>query len=169
MTKQEGQRGVTLIELLVVLAILALVGGAIVLNMPPARGDAKLEAERFAARFETAASEAIVGGRPLRLEISSAGYSFARYVRGEWSPVAAPSPLSPRSFAGMVVSVEIEDSARLNEPAAADKTEAEGQHLVLDAIGGMAPFTVDFADRRERWQVVRGSDGLIEVRQIGRS
>jgi hypothetical protein len=143
--------------------------GAVTLNMPPARGEAKIEAQRFAARLEAASNESIVGGRPLRIEISQAGYSFARYVRGEWLTAEPPSALSPRSFSGVLVTVEMEDPALLNERPSEDEAQPETRRLVLDAIGATAPFTVDFADRRERWRVVRSADGAIEVTQSAHS
>ncbi|MEX0645770.1 MAG: type II secretion system protein, partial [Parvularculaceae bacterium] len=60
MSARKKQRGVTLLELLVVMAILALVASIAVLSAPPARGAARDEAERFAARFIAACEESIV-------------------------------------------------------------------------------------------------------------
>lgn len=162
MKRTRPQRGVTLIELLVVLAILALMAGAVAFNLPPARDDAKREAERFAALLSAAANEAIVDGRPLRVEIAPTAYSFWRFERGEWRAADESEAISGRALNGVAMETVVEDPAMRNESRPTG-TEAVVRRIFLDPIGAAAPFTVDFTSRRERWRVERGIDGTITV------
>lgn len=163
MSKACRQRGVTLIELLVVLAILALMAGAVAFNLPPARDDAKKEAERFAALLDAASSESIVDGRPLRVEISHSGYSFWRFEEGQWRAADASTNLTERKLAGVAIDVVLEDAAMKNEAKPAKDAEQEVRRIFLDPFGATAVFTVDFTSRRERWRVAREGDGAIKV------
>jgi general secretion pathway protein H len=160
------QGGVTLIELLVVLAILALIAGAVALNLPPARSDAKREAERFAALLNAASNESIATGLPLRVEITASGYAFSRYEEREWRAIEAPATLGGRSVRGLTMAAAIEDPAMKNEEADEAAIDDSVRRITLDPIGATAPFAVDFSNQGERWRVVRGADGSIEIENV---
>ncbi len=164
MTARSKQRGVTLLELLVVMAILALTASIIVLSAPPARGPAKEEAERFAARLVTASQEAIVTGQVLRLDFSPAEYRFLAFREGAWKPLSEKPSLEPRQISGSVLTtIAIADAALANEPSRTARDDPV-RRVLLDPIGAAVPFTVDFADRRERWRVELGADGAVGVK-----
>ena len=76
--------GFTLIELMVVLVIIGLAGAAVLLAIPAAGGSLAGEAERFAARASAARDTAILGSRPVALQIGRGGYAVARREGGVW-------------------------------------------------------------------------------------
>jgi general secretion pathway protein H len=164
-----NQRGVTLLELLVVMAILALTASIIVLSAPPPQGPAKAEAERFAVRLIAASEEAIIAGKALRLDLSPTDYRFLAFAEGEWKPVAGAAFLAERRISSDVLAtIEIEDPALANEAPATRPQDDPVRRILLDPVGLVVPFVVDFADRNERWQVRQGADGRVEVRPYGR-
>ena len=168
MSGRGNQRGVTLLELLVVMAILALTASIVILSAPPARGPAKDEAERFAARLVAATEESVMSGKILRLDLSPTEYRFLVFRDGAWKPASERAFLAPRQVSGNVLAtIEIEDPALANETARASR-EDPVRRILLDPIGVAVPFTVDFADRNERWRVERGADGVVMVKPNAR-
>ena len=79
--------GFTLVELMVVVTVIALASAIAVLAVPANRG-AHEEAARFAVRARAAHDLAIVGGRPVAVWATGAGYGFDRRVSGGWVPLA---------------------------------------------------------------------------------
>lgn len=169
MNGRGNQCGVTLLELLVVMAILALTASIVVLSAPPARGPAREEAERFAARLVAAGEASIVTGEVLRLDLSPTEYGFFAFRDGVWKPAGEKPFLAAREISGKVLTtIEIEDPALANEPAAARRDDPV-RRILLDPIGIAVPFAVDFADRNERWRVERAADGGVEVKPDAQS
>ena len=86
-TSAAGNKGFTLVELMVVVTVIALASAIAVLAVPANRG-AHEEAARFAVRARAAHDLAIVGGRPVALWVTGAGYGFDQRVSGGWVPLA---------------------------------------------------------------------------------
>ncbi len=107
-TSAAGNRGValrarssgfTLIELLVTLLVMALLTGLAALALPHGRDESvQREAQRLAALFDAARSEAADGSMPLAWAPGVAGYAFVRPTPNGWRPLAH-APLMPRAWA----------------------------------------------------------------------
>jgi hypothetical protein len=65
------------------------------------------------------------------------------------------------------MTASLADAAAANEPDVESLRE-DVKRIVLDPIGVTNPFTVEFADRRERWRVIRGDNETIELERVGR-
>lgn len=162
--KIRRQSGVTLLELLVVLAILALVATVAFINAPPGHGAAREEAERFAARMAAAEEMALAASAPLRVELGADGYVFTRFSGGDWRPVAESRFSPSRTYARAVtVIAEIADPALANEDAEAEDATRQRTIILLDPLGMGQPYSVIFADRRERWRTSGGGGTPLKV------
>lgn len=159
------QRGVTLVELLVVLMIVAMIASVVVLSAPPARSDARLEGDRFAARVDYAASKAVTAGALIGLEAGEGGYRFYDYARGVWTP-AADAMLGAETFsAGLAVEVAVFEPARRNEPADPRRKEEDTPkpNVFFTPTGETTPFSAMFRSRSESVSVALDAAGKVQV------
>lgn len=164
LTSLRRQAGVTLLELLVVLAILSLVAAVIVVNAAPGRAASREEAERFAARMTAAEEMALTASAPVRVEFRSDGYVFERFSGAAWRPATAPRFSPNRSFArDVAVNAEIADPALANLDGDEEVEARERTIILLDPLGLGQPYSVVFADRRERWRVSGGAGAPVKV------
>lgn len=170
LTCAPDDHGLTLLELLVVMAILALLVSVAVVNAPPARSNARDEAERFAARLVAAQEDAVLEGSVMRIEVTPGGYAVARYANGEWKADDGAGRFAAHSFASNVaVTLTVEDAALANrrgDDRAMKKDEP--QRIILDPLGVAPAFTIAFVDSRARWLVRSNDDQTIEVLSDGR-
>ncbi|MEZ5927242.1 MAG: type II secretion system minor pseudopilin GspH [Parvularculaceae bacterium] len=158
------QRGLTLLELLVVVVILALVTSIAVFNAPAVRSNARVEAERFAARTNAAFEDAVLEGSVMSIEMTPAGYKVLRYGDGKWNAVETRGRATEREYPKNVrVTLTVEDAALKNKSKMERPSEKdEPQRIIIDPIGLTAPFTVEFADGRDTWSVIGGA-GKVKV------
>ena len=133
---------------MVVVAILGVLGAAVVVNMPDPRGDLRAEAERLAARANAARDAAIIEGKSTALVVGPGGYAFSRRTGGAWVPMTR-KPLAGQSWG--------EGVTALTSPAG----EAR---VVFDSTGLADPATITLARDNARESVVVGPDGSIDVR-----
>jgi len=159
--KPARQRGFTLAEVLIVIAIIGLVGAVVAVTLPRRAGLAEDQAELLAARIRTAASKAIIAGRPIGLEIDEAGYRFSLYAERAWGLVRTP-PLAPHDFPdALIVRIEA-DGLRSNRRRSEREENAEltvlAPVLRFEPTGEAPAFRAELDDREERWRVV--SDGV---------
>ncbi|MBB5518757.1 prepilin-type N-terminal cleavage/methylation domain-containing protein [Amphiplicatus metriothermophilus] len=168
--RRNVQSGLTLIELLVVLAILALTASVVVLNAPPSRQTARVEAERFAARLDAAMASSLTTGAPLRLATTPAGYRFERYADGGWNAQEGEGPMAPRALPREVaLAFETQDAAFANAaPDEAGKAEAP-RRLTIDPVGVGDAFAAVFSDGEQIWRVEIDHAGTITVTRDDRS
>ena len=163
--KWKANAGLTLIELLVVMAIIALVASFVAINAPPPQNNARTEADRFALSLQTAASDAIMTGQVIGLEITTPEYKFYTYNRGEWSPIAS-GPLRPGAFDDDVA-VAVEAIGELqNDPeptlTRADR-DAPAPTFFFSPTGEATPLMARFQNDRRFWTLTLENDGDIKV------
>lgn len=117
--------------MLVVLAIVGVSAGMVVLAVG-GRNDAaaQTEANRFADRLRLAADEALIGGRPVVLNMNPTGYAFE--AAGEW--------------------------AERHELPRGVRLSARQAELAIDPDGAAPPATMTVRDRDRTWAVT--FDGL---------
>jgi general secretion pathway protein H len=139
--RQAHARGFTYIELLVVILILAVAAGAISLSVDPSEDRLMaMEADRLAALFRLAHSQARVNGRPLVWQGDSQGY---RFLAGDSVHGNKPDdPLRPRAWPFPVEHFEAPDLVFGLEPllVPAEIRILSGQRelvLSLDAYGSL--------------------------------
>lgn len=139
--------GFTLVELLMVIAIIGLAAGAVVVSVPDPRPSVAGDAERFAARLSRAREESILTNRPVAVEATQAGYTFAVFDGATWSPLDE-GPFGPEAWTGGTT-----------------VAPAGTLRLVFDPTGVADPASLTLTrDRRSRTVTV---DGAGEVRLDG--
>lgn len=82
-----SQVGFTLVELMVVLAIVGLLGAAVLLTAPASRDALLRDAETLGARLLRAQQEAVLGTRAVRVHADRRGYAFAVRRYDAWRPL----------------------------------------------------------------------------------
>lgn len=144
--RRSAEHGFTLVELLIVLTIIGLMSAAVVLALPDGRGKLRDEAERFAARAQTAQERAVLDSRPMAIRLTSAGYGFDQRERGEWKP------LNRMPFVDQAWS----EGTRAGVGAGA-------QRIVFDTTGMSEPTRLLLARDEEQVVVEIGSGGTVRV------
>jgi general secretion pathway protein H len=148
--------GFTLVEMLVVLLLLGL-GAGLASAVFTDRGatSVAMEASRLAERFELAAAEARLAGRPLGWTSDGSSYRFWRLdaVAG-WTEVAGDDPLRSRTLSrGVTIAgLRIENF----RPQA-------GLRLEWHPGGAASAFDVELASDAERWWVRASPVGAVDV------
>lgn len=91
--------GLTLIETMVALSLIALMAGVVVAGSGAGSMDRLLDAEAntLALKLNYAVDEALVGGYPIELRWSAAGYMFAAVVAASATPVRLAGPIATQS------------------------------------------------------------------------
>ncbi|MBW8310856.1 MAG: GspH/FimT family protein [Rhizobium sp.] len=96
-TGNKRAAGFSLVELLVVLAVLGLLGGAVLLTAPAAGARVGDQADQLAAHLQRAREEAVLGNRAIALRVDAGGYRFLQRRLEGWTELSA-SPFQPREF-----------------------------------------------------------------------
>ena len=168
--RDRRQSGFTLIELLIVLLIIALTASVVALNAPPPTGKARLEADRFAARMQLAAEQAVMTGALIGLELTPSSYRFFRYERGDWRAIDTRQMQEGIFPADVAVAFELADLSRKNEEqqeVSVDEAIA-APNVLFSPTGETTSLTVDFRSRRARVSLILDDAGELEVVRHGR-
>lgn len=134
------QAGFTLVELMVVLAVMGLLAGVAVWRWPAGDGQVRADAVALSSRIAAARDQAILSGRPLALELDSAGYRFVARGAEGWQPVAEPA-LRERRWSNGVRPGNGAAIARLGF----DSVGLPDRALDLTLVGARASATVEIA------------------------
>ncbi|MGB3454969.1 MAG: prepilin-type N-terminal cleavage/methylation domain-containing protein [Litorimonas sp.] len=127
--------GFSLVELLAVLAILSLMVGAVVLNLPAPRSAADRQSEALAAQLSRFVDDGAVAGEMRALELDPEGLSLLRHDGLAWQDMAeTPWPDAVR--------IRLE---RDGDPV--DLSEAEQSRLLFEPYGAVPDFALVLAGR----------------------
>lgn len=140
--RRQPDAGLTLVEMMVVLAMVAVLSGAGLGLAGQVSGQRLGQAgDLLAARLSLAADEALVTGRPVRLEFSAEGYRFTtRMADGEWTPLPSGPLAHP---VALPVKVTGQDGADLHEvDVPADGTGTVRQ-IILQRNGARVTIRFD--------------------------
>ena len=136
----DREAGFTLIEILVVVTIVAIVTGAVVLQVRlPAVADPQSVRVAVAGKIKAALDEAMFNGRNLAFNFSRTGIEMLAYddTAGSWSALREPNTLAGTiSFEHVAPTIEIE-GRRISLPATADETKPDA--FILSS-GETTPF-----------------------------
>lgn len=141
------RNGYTLVELLVVLTIIGLVSAAVVVALPPGKGAALTDAERFAARAKHAQDVAILDSRSIAVRVDEAGYRFEMREGADWVAARTASLDGTRWRNGV-------------EPVLAT---GEPVRIGFDPTGTADPWRLMLRDGEDQAVVEVGEDGRIHV------
>lgn len=89
-----GQAGFSLVEMLVVLVVVGLVSSVVLLNARPSRPGLAEEADRFARTLAEARDTALIGNRPVLVEVTPDGHALRRRTGDGWSQPASGEAVS---------------------------------------------------------------------------
>lgn len=142
--------GFTLVELMVVLAVVGMLGAAVLLTQPPPAAGLRHEAEALAMRLARARQEAILSTRALRVEVDATGYRFSIARSGGWQPLAE-APFAPVVWAAGVSPV----LPRAEEAA----------WFAFDPIGTAEPLALELAGEGSALRVEVDVSGAVRVRE----
>ena len=146
------EAGFTLVEMIVAVAILGLLTGAVVMNLPDTGARLGDEADALAARLRRAQEEAILTNRPVEVAVDETGYRFRVQRRGEWS-VLEDKTFAPRAW-GEDVRVHVR---------AADGRSA----IRFDTTGAAGPAEIRLQQRERQVRVTVGGQGQVRIDAAG--
>ncbi|MGO1720193.1 MAG: GspH/FimT family pseudopilin [Luteimonas sp.] len=149
-SRAQACAGFTLVELMVVLAIVGLLGAAVLLTAPSPEAALRREAETLATQLARAQQEAILSTRALRVEVDATGYRFWIARSGGWQPLAE-APFDPAAWSPGVAPTLPRDE--------------EAAWFTFDPIGTAEPLALELADGRASLRVQVDADGGIQVSQ----
>ena len=142
------ERGFSLVELLVVVAMLGLLGGAVMLTLPATGARAIEQGEQLAVHLVRAREEAVLGNRAVAVRVDRAGYRFVQRNAGTWRPLEEP-PFQPRRFADGI--------------AASFRGNLDAARFEFDATGGNTAAEILLSDGASTIRLVLGVDGEVAL------
>lgn len=171
-------QGFTLIELLVVVLIigisLSFVTLAINTNSAAERLDR--EAQRLAALAKTAATDAILYGIEIGLDITPKGYRFVRLTPEGWQLLTGDNPLRPRELGSdlALVRLTVEDGerpklfGRKDDGQSKNKDVRRQPEALFLSSGEILPFVLELhaRDVSQHYRLIGHTDGSIELKQV---
>ena len=146
---RDTEAGFSLVELLAVLAVLALVSGLVVVNLPRP-GDTPQDAVReLAADLNTTIRQSLYDGQTRALAVSEDEWELRRFADGKWATDLAGELRPPVRLSVEDVPVELTE---------------ELQPLILFEPSGFAtPFVLEAGRRADRFVLAGDTTGELSV------
>lgn len=173
-------QGFTLIELLVVVLIIGIVLSFVSLSINTNSASQRLdrEARRLEAIAQTAATDALLYGIEIGLDITSKGYRFVQLTDSGWQVLTGDLPLESRNLGrGLeLVAVTVNEDGKRpqlmkhkgGEDQDDDAIRRRPEALFLSS-GEIIPFTLELHAKGldQRYRLIGHANGRIELKQIG--
>jgi len=150
---RHGARGFTLIELAVVMLLLVIVLAMIDLKSGDQDTDAvRNESERLALLLQTAQQEAILQGEVIAVELTAAGYQFAKLDdKNKFQPLSQDEIFRARQLPEGVILQNAEGGA-----------ETKNADIVFMPSGELTAFTITLSRGKAQWRVEGKANGEIK-------
>lgn len=162
--KQRCDTGYSLVEVVVVMALLALLSGLVVLNLPPSDSRRTEDAaDALAAQLKLASDAAILSGGVTGLQLAEKDYRFLTRTLTGWQPLEA---LDRRSFIipeGLTPSLKL-DGEDVPLPLRLSDSVQTAPTLYFTAGGDNPAFTVQLQSRSTS-EYIDGQPGGIILRR----
>ncbi len=153
-TRQIGQAGFTLVEILAVLFIIAMMAGAVVINIPAKQDPLYTQGKLLASRIEMAAQTGMIEHQPMGISFTKNGYSVVRYSFDIWETVA-----EFEFGAEGRPELELSQSSAKIDLKAAEKSELPV--IRYDTTGLGTPFELRLQNGASRFVITGAIDGTI--------
>lgn len=176
-----GRQGFTLIELLVVVLIIGIVLTFVSLSINTNSAAERLEraAQRLEALAQAAATDAVLHGTEIGLDITPEGYRFVKLTPDGWQVLDGNQPLRPRKLGpGLeLVAVTVEDEQypglvkRGGEKNHDDGDVRRRPEALFLSSGALIPFALELhaRDVDHAYRLIGHPDGRIELKKVGGS
>ncbi len=147
-----SSKGFTLLELLVVLMMIGVILSVAVLSLGDGgRGDRiHEEGKRITLLFNLLSQEAVLNSTEYGVHLKSDGYSFVRYVEGNWQPVGEDTLFIERHLPTDMELILYQDKVRVSlQPAMrfADEGEVITPQLIFFSSAERTPFELEVTYR----------------------
>lgn len=173
-------QGFTLIELLVVVLIIGIVLTFVSVSINTHNAAQRLdrEADRLAALVRMAATDALLFGTEIGLDITPDGYRFVELTKSGWQVIGGDTPLHPRELGRGLKLVAVTshnrerpqliESGDDSEDDDAENVRRRPEALFLSS-GMIVPFTLELhSEQTDEYYRLRGyPDGRIVLEQLG--
>lgn len=145
-------RGFTLLELLVVLVMVGIILGVAMISLGDGgRGDRiRQEGQRLAVLFNLLTQESVLNSAEYGVLLKPGGYSFFRFVDGNWQPLQGDSLLAERNLPADMELALYMDQVRvsLEPPFLNDDDEKKIKpQLIFFSSAERTPFELEVAYR----------------------
>ena len=161
---RDGEAGLSLVETLVAISVIALVSLAVMLAAPRWPSETQAEAERLAARVDTARERALTTGEVIGFspDDDAAGYAFLVFRDSAWTALPDDPALQPRRLPE-ALSLYREDAPAMREGFLDDEDAPPAPEIWFDPTGFDDPFVYVIQGRQEIRTVARTDDGAIRL------